>query len=421
MGQRFADNDQPQREIPMSTCPYHTLLDLDTFRDGAPRAYIDQLRDEQRILWQPDNYTGGHWLVLQRDDIDHVLKTPELFTNNFGPLLEDFPAEALAEQQQSMTFMDPPLHRRYRTLVDYAFRPKALQKREDALRRLASSIMDGVVDQGRCEFVGEVAMQLPMRVMYHLLGVPERDYQYVVDLTNTLALADDPDYAENRAAGFAASMRLIDYGAELAADHRRHPRDSMTMEVLQAELDGHALGDREFGRFFNNLIVGGMETTRNTLAWAIYEFAHHPDQYRLMQADATLVPGAVEEILRYRNPVIYLRRTATRELDFAGEKIRRGDKLVCVLAAPNRDPHGFDQPDRFDITRSAEHTRRNYRTFGAGPHYCVGVHQARLNLTTMLAEIAARISNIRLVGEPKHVRSIFMDGFKELHIAFDKR
>lgn len=406
----------------MSTCPYHALLNLDTFRDGAPRDYIDRLRSERRLLWQADDFaTGGHWLVLQRDDIDHVLKTPELFTNNFGPILEDFPPEALAEQQQSMTFMDPPLHRRYRSLVDYAFRPRALEKREDDMRRLAKEIMDGVVDQGRCEFVNEVAMQLPMRVMYHLLGVPEADYQYVVDLTNTLALADDPDYAENRAAGFVASMKLIDYGAELAADHRRHPRDSMTMEVLQAELEGVALSDREFGRFFNNLIVGGMETTRNTLAWAMYEFARHPDQYRALQADPSLVTAAVEEILRYRNPVIYLRRTATKDMEFAGEHIRKGDKLVCILAAPNRDPQCFAQPDRFDITRPAEQTRRHYRTFGAGPHFCVGVHQARLNLCVMLAEIAARISNIRLIGEPKHVRSFFMDGFKELHIAFDRR
>jgi cytochrome P450 len=191
--------------------------------------------------------------------------------------------------------------------------------------------------------------------------------------------------------------------------------------VLEAETEGHKLDDREFGRFFNNLIVGGMETTRNTLAWAMYEFACHPDQYQKLQADPTLVTAAMEEILRYRNPVVYLRRTATRDMEFAGEQIRKGDKLACVLGSPNRDPKFFPEPDRFDITRPPEQARRNYRTFGAGPHFCVGVHQARMNITVMLSEIAARLSNIRLLSEPKHARSIFMDGFKELFIAFDRR
>src|SRR5690606_3750575 len=150
------------------------------------------------------------------------------------------------------------------------------------------------------------------------------DYQYVVDLTNTLALADDPDFAENRQAGFVASMQLMEFGTRLAADHRRRPRDSMTMEMLSAELDGVRLSDREFGRFFNNLIVGGMETTRNTLSWALYEFIRHPDQYALLQANLELVPNAVEEILRYRNTVVYLRRTATRDMEFAGADIRKG-------------------------------------------------------------------------------------------------
>lgn len=405
----------------MSQCPYRILLDLDAFAQGTPRELIAEMRQHERMVWQPDAFaTGGHWLVLQQADIDQVLKKTELFTNNFGPLLEDFPADVLAEQQQSLTFMDPPLHRRYRALMDFAFRPRAIEQRADATRALAKEIIDGVIDRGECDFVTEVAMQLPMRVMYNLLGVEPEDYQYVVDLTNTLALADDPDFAENRQAGFMASMQLMEFGTRLAADHRRHPRDSMTMEMLSAELDGERLSDREFGRFFNNLIVGGMETTRNTLSWALYEFIRHPDQYALLQANLDLVPNAVEEILRYRNTVVYLRRTATRDMEFAGADIRKGDKLICVLSSPNRDPALFDRPDTFDITRKPEHTRRNYRTFGAGPHFCIGVHQARLNLCSMLDEIARRISHPRMSGEPRWARSIFMDGFKSMPITFER-
>jgi cytochrome P450 len=406
----------------MGQCPFRPLLDFDTFAEGQPRAYIDELRSEHRILYEPDNHaTGGHWLLFQQADIDFVLRSTELFTNNFGPLLEDMPASALVEQQESLTFMDPPRHRKYRTLVEYAFRPSQMVQREPSMRAEAKAILDRVIDKGECEFVTEVAVQLPMRVMFRLLGVGEADFERVIDLTNTMTLADDPDFAENRAAGFVASMQVIDYGERLAADHRANPRDDMTSDVLNSELDGQKLTDREFGRFFNNLIVGGIETTRNTLAWAMVEFTDHPDQYALLQSDPSLVTGAVEEILRYRNPVAYLRRTAKQDLELAGEKIPKGGKVICVLGSPNRDPALFERPDVFDITRPYAATRRNYRTFGGGPHFCLGINQARMNLTVMLDEISRRMSNLRIVGTPKHARSFFMDGFKELRLGWDKR
>jgi cytochrome P450 len=406
----------------MSGCPFATLLDFDSFAEGTPRDTINRLRETARIAFEPDDHaTGGHWLLFQQADIDYVLRTTELFTNNFGPLLEDIPADLLPEQQQSLTFMDPPVHRKYRTLVEYAFRPSQLKAREDSMRDLARTIIDGVIDRGSCEFVTEVAIQLPMRVMFTLLGVRPEDFALVVGLTNTLTLADDPEFAENRAAGFIASMQLIDFGEALAADHRANPRDSMTMDVLSAEIDGTALTDREFGRFFNNLIVGGIETTRNMLAWAMVEFIRHPEQYRMLQADASLVAGAVDEILRFRNTVVYLRRTATRDLELAGQNIPKGGKVICVLGSPNRDPALFDRPDVFDITRKPADARRNYRTFGGGPHYCLGINQARMNLGVMLEEIASRIDNPRLLAPPRHARSLFMDGFKEMRLGFDKR
>jgi cytochrome P450 len=406
----------------MSQCPLHTLLDFERFKNGTPRELINELRNNHRILWETDDYaTGGHWLVLHQDDIDQVLKTPELFTNSQGPLLDDFPPAVLAEQQQAVTFMDPPEHRKYRSLVDYAIRLKALQSRKPVMQRIAREIVDRVIDAGECEFVGDIAMQLPMRVMFTLLGVREQDYQYVVDLTNTLSLADDPEFAENRLAGFQASIELIEFGTRLAADHRANPRDSMTMEVLQTAIDGRALSDREFGRFFNNLITGGLETTRNTLALGLHQLILHPGQCRLLQDDPALVPAATEEFLRHSNTVVYLRRTATRDLEFAGEKIRKGDKMVCILGAPNRDPALFPAPDDFDITRPLNDTRKHYRTFGQGPHYCLGVHQARLNIEVMLEEIMRRMTNFRLLAAPRRARSIFMDGYKEMRVAFDKR
>jgi cholest-4-en-3-one 26-monooxygenase len=387
-----------------------------------PREQLDVLRREHRALWETDDFaTGRHLLLFHQADIDHVLKSPALFSNGEGPLLEDFPPEILADQRQSLTFKDPPDHRRHRALVEGAFRAQPLEERLPLMRAIATEIIDGVIDRGTCEFVSEVAVQLPLRVMCAVLGVPDADRQMIIDLTNTLIMADDPDFARDRAEGFRASIALIDYGEALAATERENPGDTLTARVLAAQIDGEGLTDRDFGRFFNNLIVGGIETTRNTLAWAMYEFWRQPDQYRLLQSDPALVDGAVEEVLRFRNPVVYLRRTATCDTEAGGERVSAGDKIVCLLGAPNRDETYFVDPERFDITRPPAATRRNYRTFGAGPHFCVGIHQARLNLSVMLAEIARRIDSPCVVGEPAHARSIFLDGFKELHLTFTPR
>jgi cholest-4-en-3-one 26-monooxygenase len=404
----------------VTQCPFKPLLDFEKFASGTPRALLSELRGAHRLLWEEDEFaTGGHWLVFQQRDIDHVLQSPALFSSNFGPLLDDFPPALLAQQQESLTFMDPPRHRLYRALVEPAFRPGAMRIREPMMRALASSILDEVLPRGECEFVAEVAMQLPTRVIFGVLGVPPADFKRVADLTNTLALADDPEFAENRQAGFEASGLLMEYGTALAASHRSRPRESLTMDLIRSSAEGTVLSDTEFGRLFNNLIVGGTETTRNTLAAAMYEFIQRPEQYALLQADPSLVTNAVEEILRFRNPVVYLRRTATHDQELAGEKIAKGAKVVCILGSPNRDPQFFENPDEFDIRRPLAQTRRHYRTFGAGPHYCLGIQQARLNLAVMLGEIARRIHRPRLLAQPRQARSIFMDGYKELRIGFE--
>jgi cholest-4-en-3-one 26-monooxygenase len=404
----------------VTQCPFKPLLDFEKFASGTPRALVSELRGTHRLLWEEDEFaTGGHWLVFQQRDIDHVLQSPALFSSSFGPLLDDFPPQLLAEQQESLTFMDPPRHRQYRALVEPAFRQGAMRAREPMMRALASTILDEVLPHGECEFVAEVAMQLPTRVIFGVLGVPPADFKRVADLTNTLALADDPEFAENRQAGFEASALLMEYGTQLAASHRAQPRESLTMDLIRSTAEGSVLSDIEFGRLFNNLIVGGTETTRNTLAAAMYEFIQRPEQYALLQADPSLVGNAVEEILRFRNPVVYLRRTSTQEQELAGEKIAKGAKVVCILGSANRDPQFFENPDEFDIRRPVAQTRRHYRTFGGGPHFCLGIQQARLNLAVMLGEIARRIHRPRLLAQPRQARSIFMDGFKELRIAFD--
>jgi cytochrome P450 len=406
----------------MNRCPIASLMNLDHFARGTPRADIAALRRAHRIVWQADEYAnGGHWLVLHKDDIDQVLRDPARFTSGFGPLLEDFPPEILPVQRLAMTFMDPPEHRGKRALVDHVFRPNVLDERKPMMQKKVAAIVDSIIERCECEFVSEVAMHLPVHVIFTLLGVPEEDYGYLIGLINTMTLANDPDYAGDRNDGFLAIGEFMAWARKLAASHRAQPRDNLTMDLLNAEIDGARLTDDEFAVVFQGIIIGGTETTRNTLSWLFYELIRHPEQLEMLQRDPDLIPNAVEEILRHRNTVVYLRRTATGDFEFAGESIKAGDKMICVLAAVNRDETLFDAPDTFDIMRDATHSRRTMRTFGFGVHTCLGQHQARLNLEMMTRELLSRLKNFRLAAEPTHFRSNFMDGFKKMPMAFERR
>ena len=407
----------------MTTCPFgSSLLHLDNFSHGTPREAIAQLRAEHRIVWHADEYeAGGHWLVLHKPDIDAVLRDPATFSSSYGPLLEDFPEELLAMQRQAMTFLDPPEHRSRRALVDYAFRPGVLEARRPMMQAKVTAIIDAIIDRGECEFVSDVAMHLPIHVMFTLLGVPEQDYAYLVPTINTVTLANDPDYAGSREEGWTASAQMVGWAAGFARKRRQQPADDLTNELLSAEIDGRKLSDEEYGVIFQGLMIGGTETTRNTLSWLLYELIRHPRQLALLQANPDLVPAAVEEILRFRNTVVYTRRTAMCDVELAGEQIKQGSKVVCLLASVNRDPDCFDQPDSFDITRDPAQTRRQMRTFGFGVHVCPGQHQARMNLDMMTREILTRMDNLRLLEEPTHFRSNFMDGFKRMPLAFNRR
>lgn len=406
----------------MTTCPFgSSLLHLDNFSHGTPREAIAQLRAEHRIVWHADEYeAGGHWLVLHKPDIDAVLRDPATFSSSYGPLLEDFPEELLAMQRQAMTFLDPPEHRSRRALVDYAFRPGVLEARRPMMQAKVTAIIDAIIDRGECEFVSDVAMHLPIHVMFTLLGVPEQDYAYLVPTINTVTLANDPDYAGSREEGWTASAQMVGWAAEFARKRRQQPADDLTNELLSADIDGRKLSDEEYGVIFQGLMIGGTETTRNTLSWLLYELIRHPRQMEMLRANPDLVPAAVEEILRFRNTVVYTRRTAMCDAELAGEQIKQGSKVVCLLASVNRDPDCFNQPDSFDITRDPAQTRRQMRTFGFGVHVCPGQHQARMNLDMMTREILTRMDNLRLLEEPTHFRSNFMDGFKRMPVAFSK-
>lgn len=407
----------------MSECPAYHLMSLDNFNEGAPYEQIAALRSAGAISWEADDVSasGGHWNVFTKELIDQVMKAPEIFSNSGGPRLEDLPASLDRDGLVSLNLMDRPEHPKYRAMVDYAFKPEAIKRREEPIRAIARNLIGKIIDKGECDFVSAVALQLPLDVICWILGMPEADKERVCGYTNTMMIADDPDFSTNAQDGERAQRDLVRYGMELAADHRQNPRDSLTMDMLQAELNGDRLSDLEYGLFFLNLIIGGIETTRNTAGFGLYELIQHPDQFAALTQDPTLIPDAVEEILRYRAPIIYYRRTALADAEIGGEKIKKGDKVICWLASANRDEKSFEDPDEFDISRcQRERVRTNQRTFGVGSHFCIGVHLARLQLNVLFEEITGRMKNVELAGAPKTVRSVFLDGFKEMNIRFEK-
>jgi cytochrome P450 len=405
----------------MNRCPVSSLMDIKNFGEGAPHELLGQCRREAPVCWEAESVSaaGGHWNVFCKKDIDTVMKNPALFTNSRGPFLEDTPPALLEGEMQSLNLLDPPRHGENRAIVDYAFKPAVIRKKADGIRRIARELIGRIDDPSHCEFVADVAAALPTRVICEILGVPESEREDLYDLVNRSVLAQDPDYAASRDDGFDAHAGLIAYGASLAASHRSTPRDSLTMDVLNANYEGQTISDHEYGLLFHNLIVGGIETTRNAISYAVYELIRHPAQYALLQREPHRVPDAVEEVLRYHAPTVYYRRTAQQDTELAGQKIRRGDTLICWLASANRDEANFEDPDTFDITRNRrESVRRHYRTFGVGPHFCIGVHLARLELQIALEEIVAGMTDLELVEPPRRALSMFNDGFKSLCIAF---
>jgi cytochrome P450 len=409
----------------MSQCPFANLLDPDTYAEGMPYGKLAEIREAGPVVKLEDPITGvPYWAVTQIAEMDHVSKNPLLFSS---AARSAFPMEYDQDMvdgihSQTIINMDPPQHQKVRRIVRNAFTPKRVESYAPKFREHAKRIVDAVAKKGSCEFVEEVAAELPLIGILELLGVPLEDRKKFFEWTNTMIFADDPDMAVGEQEGQLASLEVIQYALDLAAKHRENPMDNITGALLDAKLEGEHITEDMFGWMFILILVGGNESTRTVIAQGMRLLMEHPEQLQYLVDNPDKISNACEEILRYNTAFISMRRTATEDTELAGQQIKKGDKVILHYHAANHDKTVFgDDAMEFDVTR-AERMPDLYnqlRSFGIGQHFCIGTHLARLELNTMFEEIIPRLRNPKFVGKPKFVRSFFVNAMKELNITFD--
>jgi len=409
----------------MSQCPFANLLDPDTYAEGMPYDALREIRDAGPVVKLEDPLTGvPYWAVTRQAEMDFVSKNPGLFSS---AARSAFPMEfdqAMVEgiHHHTIINMDPPKHQKVRRIVRNAFTPKRVESYEPRFREHARRIVDAVAGRGECEFVEEVAAELPLIAILDLLGVPLEDRKQFFDWTNTMIFADDPDMATSEEEAQLAAINVIGYAMELAARHRQEPMDNITGALLDAELNGEPVSEDMFGWMFILILVGGNESTRTVIAQGMRLLMENPDQLQYLVDNPDKIPDACEEILRYNTAFISMRRTATEDTRLGGQQIARGDKVLLHYHTVNHDEDVFgDDAMQFDVTR-AERMPDLYnqlRSFGIGQHFCIGTHLARLELRIMFEEIIPRLRNPRFREDPKYVRSYFVNAMKEMNISFD--
>ncbi len=396
------------------TQPKIDLLSVASFAHGQPHDQFRWLRANEPVYWHEEPNGLGFWVVTRYDDVCTVSRDPKTYSSYAGGIaIEDMNAEGLAASRNMMLFMDPPQHTRYRALVSQQFIPRSAKAMKPRIEELARQIIDRIIDRGECDLVSQIAGELPSYVIAHLMGIPLEDGRRLYEWTEKMHSSSEavPELEKR-----AASMEMLNYALAVAEDKRRHPGDDLATRLLNSEIDGDRLTPAEYTFFFLLLINAGGDTTRNLLAGGMLALFENPDERRRLQSDLDrMLPSAVEEMLRYCSPVIYMRRTAVRDTELRGKKIRAGDKVVIYYGSANRDEAIFPDPDRFDVGRAPN----DHIAFGGGgTHFCLGAHIARIEIQVMLHEILVRLPDIAPAGPAEWLPSNFISGPRRLPVRF---
>jgi cholest-4-en-3-one 26-monooxygenase len=331
-------------------------------------------------------------------------------------------AEAARQAQQGgaggfpiMLMMDPPRHVKFRRLVQRSFTPRYVEGLEPHIRELAKSVVDRVVEKGECEFVTEVAADLPLQVICEMMSVPEEDRQEIFELTNRMIGFDDPELGEDQSERAKASIGMFAKAMKVAELYRDNPTENLTSYLLHREADGEKLTEVEYSAFFLLLCVAGNETTRTVTTNGMRLLIDPPEELQRLIDDPSLIPSAVEEILRFEPAVHHFRRTATEDTEIRGRKIVENDPVIIWYPSANRDETVFEDPHRFDVSRHPN----EHMSFGIGEHFCLGANLARLELNAIFDEIVPRLRNPEITAPVRRLRSNFINGVKEMRVRFE--
>jgi cytochrome P450 len=434
----------------MDSAETATIMNPDTYMRGVPYDALAELRRSSPVVWLEEPAVDawpagpGFWAVLRHADVKHVLRHPEVFSSQLGATQIRDPStpEALAFTRRMMINIDPPEHNRLRSLLNRAFTPRAIARLEEQIGRWAHDLVAAVASDGECDFA-KVAADLPLLTLAEVFGVPAEDRWLMFDWSNRVIGYQDPDYSISSVASAnatemaqqALALRpepdadgrmpdprtregladLYAYANALGAYKREHPgADVMSNLMTYVDAKDGRVGLEEFETMFFLFSVAGNETLRNGIPGGMVALMSNPGLQRRLRADRSLLPTAVEEMLRWWTPVMHFRRTAAVDTELAGVKIRAGDKVVVWFSSANRDPAVFSDPDAFDLARSPN----EHLSFGHGPHFCLGAHLARVQMRAMFGAVLDLLGEIEPAGEPVRLRSNFQNGIKSLPVRW---
>ncbi len=390
---------------------------------GVPYDEFARLRLQAPVAWLPDQ-GSGFWSVHRYADIVAASRDVATFSSGRGVSFEEPTDEDMAARR-TIIDTDPPEHTKLRKIVSGAFSQRAVAVYEHFITELTEQVLDECPAGGPFDFVDAVAKQVPIRVLARIMGLPAADLDLFIDLGDRLIANTDPDITDvvwgrddtdaYRRYPFRSpyGKQLWDLGRQVVRDRLAEPGDDLLSRLLQAEVDGDRLSEVDLDNFFSILVVAGNETTRIAIAQGVLAFCEHPEQWDRLRADPGLLDAATDEVNRWSCPTHFMRRTAAADTSLGGAQIRAGDKVVLWYVSGNRDDAEFDEPDVFDVGRSPN----RHLSFGrGGPHLCLGVHVARLEVKIVLAALARRVSRFELAGEPRRIRSNFTNGLKSLPV-----
>ncbi|MGH9070020.1 MAG: cytochrome P450 [Acidimicrobiales bacterium] len=391
-------------------------------REGA---FVTLRRERPVAFFEEPELMGlqrgpGYWAVTRYADVVEASRRPDVFCSGLGATtMIDLPV-AFREYFGGMINADDPRHARLRRIVSRAFTPKRLSALAGEVARVTGEILDAVCEKGECDFATDVAAPLPLRVTCDLMGIPASEQAFVLEKTNLLIGVTDPELiaedADLLSAVLSAGIELGELVRELGRARREEPTSDVISALVNAELDGETLSFDELASAFILLVVAGNETTRNAINWGLVNLCEQPGQRAAWEADFEALAGrAVEEIVRWSTPVIQMRRTLTCDAMLGGRQLRKGEKVLLFYNSANRDEEAFDAPYSFEVGRA---DNRHLGFGGYGPHYCLGVHLARLEVTSMFRELFRRVPDIQPSAEPERLRSHFINGIKHLPCEF---